>query len=288
MAVIIKIYRTKVFVVLCSIFMLVFLTPTSAHATGMPQLDFRNPLVNGQVIWGCVIFLVFYFALSRAMLPRVGRVLEDRSKRIRDDLDIARKAKRDTDKAIAELQQARKDALIEAKEHLQSALEEERLATEKRIREVHDRLKAEIDEAERDISAEKERAPAPRLQPAPVLPGAVPAHRPGPVSEQPDHGPLLRPGQRPAGLLQAPRRHDPGLVSPAIRILPRLLRGRSQFPRAEHGLAGDRGQIWGTQDSRGHCLDLATSGQNAGHCGHHESRSPAGYLRCVHGGSDPS
>ena len=158
MAVIIKIYRTKVFVVLCSIFMLVFLTPTSAHATGMPQLDFRNPLVNGQVIWGCVIFLVFYFALSRAMLPRVGRVLEDRSKRIRDDLDIARKAKRDTDKAIAELQQARKDALIEAKEHLQSALEEERLATEKRIREVHDRLKAEIDEAERDISAEKERA----------------------------------------------------------------------------------------------------------------------------------
>ena len=156
MAVKTKIYRTKISFVVYGIFMLVALTP-SAHATGMPQLDFQNPLVSGQVVWGGVIFLAFYFALSRALLPRIGRVLEDRSKRIRDDLDIARKAKRDTDKAIAELQQAREDALIEAKEHLQSALEEERLATEKRMREVHERLIAEIDEAERDISVEKER-----------------------------------------------------------------------------------------------------------------------------------
>lgn len=157
MAVKTKIYRTKISFVVYGIFMLVALTP-SAHATGMPQLDFQNPLVSGQVVWGVFIFLAFYLALSRSMLPRVGRVLEDRSKRIMNDLDMARKAKRDTDKAVAELQQARKDALLEAKAHLQSALEEEHLATEKRMHDVHERLIAEIAEAERNLFAEKKRA----------------------------------------------------------------------------------------------------------------------------------
>ncbi|QEO18581.1 F0F1 ATP synthase subunit B family protein [Acetobacter vaccinii] len=141
----------------CGISLLVASAP-GAYATGMPQLDFANPLVTGQVLWGAVIFFIFYIALSRVMLPRVGRVLEDRSKRISGDLDVARAAKHDADKAVAELQQARKDAMAEAQAHLQSVLDEEHRAAEKQMQDINARLATEIAQAEQRVAEEKARA----------------------------------------------------------------------------------------------------------------------------------
>ncbi|ASL41775.1 MULTISPECIES: ATP synthase F0 subunit B' [Acetobacter] len=129
-----------------------------AYATGMPQLDFANPLVTGQVMWGAVIFFVFYMVLSKAMLPGITRVLEDRSKRISGDLEIARAAKQDADKAVAELQQARKDAMAEAQAHLDQVLAEEHKAAEQQMQEINARVTAEIADAEKRVAEEKTRA----------------------------------------------------------------------------------------------------------------------------------
>ncbi|KAA8385096.1 hypothetical protein FKW31_09795 [Acetobacter sp. DmW_136] len=129
-----------------------------AYATGMPQLDFANPLVTGQVMWGAVIFFVFYMVLSKAMLPGITRVLEDRSKRISGDLEIARAAKQDADKAVAELQQARKDAMAEAQAHLDQVLAEEHKAAEQQMQEINARVTAEIADAEKRVAVEKTRA----------------------------------------------------------------------------------------------------------------------------------
>lgn len=124
----------------------------------MPQLDFANPLVTGQVMWGAVIFFVFYMVLSKAMLPGITRVLEDRSKRISGDLEIARAAKQDADKAVAELQQARKDAMAEAQAHLDQVLAEEHKAAEQQMQEINARVTAEIADAEKRVAEEKTRA----------------------------------------------------------------------------------------------------------------------------------
>ncbi|GAB30738.1 hypothetical protein BJI49_06970 [Acetobacter pasteurianus] len=129
-----------------------------AYATGMPQLDFANPLVTGQVMWGAVIFFVFYMVLSKAMLPGITRVLQDRSKRISGDLEIARAAKQDADKAVAELQQARKDAMAEAQAHLDQVLAEEHKAAEQQMQEINARVTAEIADAEKRVAEEKTRA----------------------------------------------------------------------------------------------------------------------------------
>lgn len=157
MGVMIKTVRAGVLAALSGVSFLAMAAP-SAHAAGMPQLDFHNPLVTGQVIWGGVIFLGFYLVLSRVMLPRVGRVLEDRSTRISNDLEVARAAKLDADNAVAELQQARRDALSEAQANLKQALDEEQRIAEQKMEEINARLGAEISDAEKRVAAEKLRA----------------------------------------------------------------------------------------------------------------------------------
>lgn len=157
MGVMMKIVRAGLLATVSGVSLLVMAAP-GAHAAGMPQLDFHNPLVTGQVIWGAVIFLGFYLVLSQIMLPRVGRVLDDRSKRISGDLDVARSAKQDADKAVAELQQARKDAMAEAQANLQKTLDAEQRAADQKLAEINARLSAEIADAEKRIAAEKAQA----------------------------------------------------------------------------------------------------------------------------------
>lgn len=157
MGVMIKTVRAGMLSFIAGVSLLV-VAASDAHAAGMPQLDFQDPLVTGQVIWGAVIFLVFYLVLSRVMLPRVGRVLEDRSARISGDLEVARAAKHDADNAVAELQLARKTATSEAQANLQKALDDEKHNTAKKIEELKARLATEIAEAEGNVAAEKQRA----------------------------------------------------------------------------------------------------------------------------------
>lgn len=157
MGVMMKTTRAGVLAVVSGVSLLAMTAP-GAYAAGMPQLDFHNPLVTGQVIWGGVIFLGFYLVLSRVMLPRVGRVLEDRSNRISNDLEVARAAKNDADNAVAELQQARKEALAEAQANLKQALDEEQRIAEQKLEEINARLGTELADAEKRVAAEKLRA----------------------------------------------------------------------------------------------------------------------------------
>jgi len=76
----------------------------------MPQFEFSNPLVISQVVWMTGIMIVLYLALSRWALPRMGDVLENRATTIARDLEAARAAKAEADKAVAELNATMKKA----------------------------------------------------------------------------------------------------------------------------------------------------------------------------------
>lgn len=129
-----------------------------AHAAGMPQLDFRNPLLTGQVIWGAGIFLFFYLALRSWALPKVDTVLASRSQRINGDLDQARAAKVDADNAVRELNETKKAAAAEAQAHLDAVLDEERKQTASRLAELGSKLEVEIASAEKAVAEERSRA----------------------------------------------------------------------------------------------------------------------------------
>ena len=123
-----------------------------ARAEGMPQLDFGNPYVIGQVVWGAGIFLVLYLLLSRSALPKVEKVLSLRRQTIETDLGIAHKAKTRADEAVADLHEARRKALADAQANVDKVVEEARLAAARQTEEMNARLATEIQDAETRIA----------------------------------------------------------------------------------------------------------------------------------------
>ncbi len=129
-----------------------------ARASGMPQLDFANPLTKWQVIWGALIFLLLYLLLSRSALPRVASVLEQRRERIDGDLEAARRSKDEADQATDELRRARRQAAADAQANLDRVVAQAREEAAVRGRESSARLDAELAHAEAEIGAERRRA----------------------------------------------------------------------------------------------------------------------------------
>jgi F-type H+-transporting ATPase subunit b len=128
------------------------LVASAAHAETMPQLDFGNKLLTAQVIWGALIFLVFYLLVSRWGLPKVGAILEMRADTIARDLDQARAAKSDADQAVAELTAARRAAYAQSQAAIADAALKAKTEAAARSAEQAARLDAQLAQSEARIA----------------------------------------------------------------------------------------------------------------------------------------
>lgn len=124
-----------------------------AYAGNMPQFDFANPLTLAQVVWGGVIFIGLYAAFSTVGLPRVAAVLEARERAIGGDLEQARLAKEKADRAVAELNEARRVAYAEAQAAMATASQKAKEAAAAQAAEVAARLDKQLAESEARINA---------------------------------------------------------------------------------------------------------------------------------------
>jgi F-type H+-transporting ATPase subunit b len=131
-----------------------------AHADTMPQFDFANPLLRAQVVWGAIIFAALYFAAARVGLPAVASVLEARAATIGDNLEQARLARDRADRAVAELNEARRVAFGEAQAALAAAAQRAKEAADARAIEVNTRLERQLAESRAQIEAAHEAAMA--------------------------------------------------------------------------------------------------------------------------------
>lgn len=78
----------------------------------MPQLataDFAP-----QLIWLAITFIALYLVMWRVVLPRIVDVLQERQRRIDDDLVTAEGLKREADEALAAYEKALADARADA------------------------------------------------------------------------------------------------------------------------------------------------------------------------------
>jgi F-type H+-transporting ATPase subunit b len=129
------------------------LAPALARAEGMPQLDFANPLTTSQVVWGCVIFALLYWLLSRLALPRVAAVLHERAASIAADLQSAQAAKSKADSAVLELTEATAKARAESQAAINAALDAAKQEAAARAAVLNERLEKQLQDAEAQIAA---------------------------------------------------------------------------------------------------------------------------------------
>jgi F-type H+-transporting ATPase subunit b len=127
----------------------------------MPQLQPED--FAPQLIWLAITFALLYFALSRLALPRIGRVLQQRKSRIEGDVEKAREAQHESEKAMeryeAEIAAAKakgQAALRAAREKLEAELGQKRgvldrqiaeksAETEKRVHSLLERASADME-----------------------------------------------------------------------------------------------------------------------------------------------
>lgn len=136
---------------------LIALLPATAFAAaegggGMPQFQFGNFLTISQIIWMAVIFLILYLVLWLWVLPALRSVLEERQRRIGADLNRAKSAKLEADRAVAELIAATRTARAEAQGQIAAATQAARAAASEQAAALNARLEGELREAEGRIA----------------------------------------------------------------------------------------------------------------------------------------
>ncbi len=131
-----------------------------AYAGGMPQLEFANPLLLSQVVWGAIIFAVFYLVVSRYGLPQVDAILAHRAEVIGGDLGAARAAKARADQAVAELDEARRTAYAQSQAEVNAAATRAKDAAAREAEAARMRLDAQLRQSEAQIEAARGQAMA--------------------------------------------------------------------------------------------------------------------------------
>lgn len=112
----------------------------------------------GLVFWGTIVYVLLLSLLAKFAWGPITKMIEDREKRIRADLDGAEKARIEGDRRMVEYQRRLDDATAEAKAKVEEAVAK----AEKHGAEVFAQRRAEadllIDKAKKQIESERDKA----------------------------------------------------------------------------------------------------------------------------------
>ena len=126
-----------------------FETILFAAEAGMPQLDPKYWL--SQSFWLILIFLILYISLAKFFIPKIKDNLDDREKKINENLDEAKEfselAEKKNLEYIKEMSNAKKDVtkiISESKKQLDKNINQKKIEFDKE-------LEKEINKAEKEI-----------------------------------------------------------------------------------------------------------------------------------------
>ena len=132
--------------------------PKGEHAGGFPPFDAHT--FASQLIWLALAFILLYVLMAKWALPQVGRVIENRQKRIADDIAAAGALKKQSDDAVAAYEKALADARGRAQAIANETREKQAAAADAARKKIEDELNAKMAEADKAIAAAKEAAMA--------------------------------------------------------------------------------------------------------------------------------
>lgn len=117
----------------------------------MPQINQLPDIFFSQLFWLLMVFGIIYFWIGRGMVPKIQSVVEDRDKKIADDLAAAQRA-REQAEAAEEAYRERIDASrSEALKLAQEAKHQAALDTKKKLKAVDAKIGKKVADAEAKI-----------------------------------------------------------------------------------------------------------------------------------------
>lgn len=121
---------------------------------GMPQLDPNS--FAPQLVWLAIAFLALYLVMSRLAVPAISDTIGKRQAKIQGDLDAAEQANEETRSLVAAYEKRLADTREEARKLMRERGEADSAAAAARLQALHDKLAAEIGEAEKRIAAQRD------------------------------------------------------------------------------------------------------------------------------------
>jgi F-type H+-transporting ATPase subunit b len=129
--------------------------PKGEHGAFPP---FQSQSFASQLVWLVIAFVLLYVLMAKLALPRVGGIIENRQKRIDDDVAEAGKLKHQSDEAVAAYEKALADARGRAQAIANETRERQAAEAEAARKKVEDQLNAKLADAEKTIAATKQTA----------------------------------------------------------------------------------------------------------------------------------
>lgn len=128
----------------------------SGHKGVFPP--FNPQTFASQLFWLVIAFVLLYVLMAKVAIPRVGAIIENRQKRIDDDIAEAGRLKQQSDEAVAAYEKALADARSRAQTIANETRERQQAAADASRKALEDQLNAKLAEAEKTIAATKQAA----------------------------------------------------------------------------------------------------------------------------------
>lgn len=126
----------------------------AAKPAGMPQLDFHS--FAPQLVWLAIAFVALYLIMSRMAVPAISDTLARRQAKIQGDLDAAEKANEETRALVAAYQKSLADSREAARGVTRQQGEADAGVASAQLGQLHERLNAQIADAEKRIAKQRD------------------------------------------------------------------------------------------------------------------------------------
>jgi len=111
-----------------------------------------------ELIVGAIAFGVLFFFVAKWVLPRLGKLLDERRAKIQGSLEEAEKAKQDADNMLEQYQQRLRDAGTEAGKVIEEARKTAEQMRKDLLAKAEDESRQIVAKAQEEVRAERDRA----------------------------------------------------------------------------------------------------------------------------------
>jgi F-type H+-transporting ATPase subunit b len=119
---------------------------------------FQKETFASQLVWLAITFVALYLLISRIAVPRIGGILEERSKRIEGDFAAAQRMKDDSEAALAAYEKSLAEARAKAQAIGAEIRDKLHAEGEERRKALEAKLNTQLADAEKQIAATKSAA----------------------------------------------------------------------------------------------------------------------------------